>query len=96
MASTLTQNTIEPTAPRPIKGNADNVPAPVVASLGLEVGPGIKTGANGVGAIEKSPRPPARIIPQRSVEYSGETAPQSQDNPQVTRIGELWTIGVFR
>ena len=77
---------------RSIQENQGSQPAPVVASLNPEVDSGMKTQADRFDALETSQRPPARVILQQSAE----PAAVSPDNKRITKIDELWTIGVFR
>ncbi len=83
---------IRPIQARSIQDSQNSQSAPVVASLNPEVDSGMQTQANRFDALETSQRPPARVILQQSAE----PAPVSPDNKRITKIDELWTIGVFR
>jgi len=88
----LPRNAVQAMETRSIQENQGSQPAPVVASLNPEVDSGMKTQADRFDALETSQRPPARVILQQSAE----PAPVSPDNKRITKIDELWTIGVFR
>lgn len=92
VAPSLPQNTIQTKESRPIQEKSDMSLAPVVASLTPDVDLDIQTQAEQFDAIETSRRPPARVISQQSVE----TVPRPQNNQRISKIGELWAIGVFR
>ncbi len=83
---------IRPIQARSIQDSQNSQSAPVVASLNPEVDSGMQTQANRFDALETSQRPPARVILQKSAE----PVPETPDNKRITKIDELWTIGVFR